>query len=254
MNSTEAAYSYPQDETIDLNNPATFKPTAQGVNIKLILRHASCRSYLIKHVAPTFSFIKTQKKRYVVLVDRMLYTFKNDTPDSYREFFELTKHTHAFVTDQFSGELFCLEISKTSSLDTSRWFLQADDADTMKLWLSRIKNVIAMLNAGETGTFLNDNMNRKESDAYLSNESDMSLSSPRSSSSTTNEYPPYFTSYNSMHSPPPSPYAETGYPRYNPVQGNRPFNGSSYKLSGVLPPQLPPPKTLPPPLPASAYL
>jgi hypothetical protein len=140
------------DSMLDLNDPQTYRPKAHGIHVDVILQQATCSGWLTKHRAPTFSFMKNIKRRYIVLVDRMLYGFKSETPETYREFLELTKNTHAFVTDQFAGELYCIEIKKMGCDDASSWFLQADDAESMKLWLDRIKRTIAWLRTGTSGT------------------------------------------------------------------------------------------------------
>lgn len=154
---------------LNLNDPSTYRPRPDGTQVDLIFVQATCAGWLKKHRAPTFSFMKSTKRRYIVLVDRMLYAFKSEKPDNYREFLELTKNTHVFVTDQFAGELYCIEIKKMGHCDdSSSWFLQADNAESMKLWLDRIKRTIVLLRAGHYNTITKDTLTNvtTEEDEY----------------------------------------------------------------------------------------
>ncbi|KAI8074165.1 hypothetical protein BC940DRAFT_290205 [Gongronella butleri] len=119
-----------------------FRPTATGCIVKFVWQHATMRGFMTKHIPPTFSFTKTRKRRYFVLADRYLYVFKSDQPAArYREFLVLTPDTQVFVTDAMNGVLYCLEVRKPG-IESNPWFLQADDAESMKLWLERIKKTI----------------------------------------------------------------------------------------------------------------
>jgi hypothetical protein len=158
--------------------------------------------------------MKSQKKRYVVLVDRLLYTFKSETPDSYREFLEINKNTHAFATDQFSG-LYCIEIKKVSPNETVSWYLQAEDAETMKLWLSKIRSTIVWLASDEKGAYTKETIRKK------------SIASSVATTTSSSEAKSDYLGNNHHHRP--------------------------YRVPSVLPPQLPPPKNLPPPIPSENY-
>ncbi|KAI8642920.1 hypothetical protein BD408DRAFT_415849 [Parasitella parasitica] len=285
------------DSMLDLSDPQTYRPKLHGIHVDAILQQATCSGWLNKHRAPTFSFMKNIKRRYVVLVDRMLYAFKLETPDTYREFLELTKNTHAFVTDQFAGELFCIEIRKVGPDDTCSWFLQADDAESMKLWLNRIKKTVALLRAGtsDNTTITEESLatittedeeyariahNVKKQVIYsspASSQSNVSLSDsnswPHSLSSsfiTTSINPVQpITHSNNMENESILSFASSDYssildinPSFNSSRKSslrvaRPSLSSSstnYSLPAVLPPQLPPPKSQPPPIPSYAFL
>ncbi|KAF7728758.1 hypothetical protein EC973_005596 [Apophysomyces ossiformis] len=136
----------------NLDDPALFRPRPSGINTPLIWQHCTMKGWLTKHIPPTFSFTKTKKKRFIILADRMLYTFKTDhQTGQFREFMELTKSTNVFVTDQFAGVPYCIEIRKPSE-ETIHWYLQAPDAETMKLWLERLKKTIYWLRENHAGT------------------------------------------------------------------------------------------------------
>ncbi|CAO3651779.1 unnamed protein product [Mucor fragilis] len=282
------------DSMLDLNDPATFRPKAHGIHVDVILQQATCSSWLTKHVAPTFSFMKSTKRRYVVLVDRLLYAFKSETPDTYREFFELTKDTHAFVTDQFAGQLYCIEIKKMGQLEAYSWFLQADDAESMKLWLDRIKRTIAWLRNGTSGTITKGSLTKitTEDEEYsriannarqaiysspTSSQSNVSLSDSNSWSHSLNS--PFIATATTI-APTPTQFINTNFiendsvlsfssSEYSPMEQNSGFSGSrksSLRLARPnvssqsnytimpIPAQLPPPKSQPPPIPSYAYL
>lgn len=222
---------------IDLNDPLTFKPTSNGIiHVDIILKYAKCSGWIIKHRAPTFSFMKHSKKRYIVLVDRMLYSFKSSTPDTYKEFFEITKNTQAFATDKFAGELYCIEIRKMGLDDSNSWYLQAENSESMKMWLDNIKQTIAWIQRNDgNGTNLaygkSSLLPTAEQDEYNSR-----TSSIASSHSTLSD----FTNLTRHSSLSKRPYLSS--------------SSSSQSMPIIIPPQLPPPKTQPPPIPSYAYL
>lgn len=255
-----------KEHELDLNDPSTYRPRADGIHVRIILQQAILTGWLTKHRAPTFSFMKNIKKRYVVLVDRMLYTFKSETAETYREFLELTINTNAFVTDQFSGALYCIEIKK-KGVDES-WFLQADNAETMKIWLDRIKRTISLLREGHPNTITKESLStiKTEEEEYsLASHSKRNLSiSSKSSSSDSNSIsfplPPtqhynYESSISSFQSI--SEYSSIDTPttrRQSSLTRHNNNNTRSSSLPSVLPPQLPPPKSELPPIPSYAYL
>ncbi|PHZ09433.1 uncharacterized protein RHIMIDRAFT_262722 [Rhizopus microsporus ATCC 52813] len=227
-------YKVENTSQLDLDDPSTYKPRSNGIYIDVIFQQAICSGWLTKHKAPTFAFMKSVKKRFIVLVDRMLYAFKSETPNTYREFFEITKDTHAYVTDHISGVPYCIEIRKMGYDDyssNSSWYLQAEDVETMKKWLSHIKHVIICLRE-EKDT--NKTITRERLRAVNTEEEEFSRLSTRvindNSTSSTDSSSVDTTDYMSRK--------------------------SSLKINtGNLPPQLPPPKSLPPPTPSSySYL
>ncbi|KAI8059381.1 uncharacterized protein B0P05DRAFT_558408 [Gilbertella persicaria] len=279
------------ESMLDINDPKTFRPRPSGIHVNLILQHANCTGWLTKHRAPTFSFIKTIKKRYVVLVDRFLYSFKTETPETYREFLELTKNTHAFATDKFTGALFCIEIKKMGHEDSSSWFLQVEDAESMKMWLDKIKRTIALIRADHATTITSRDLSHitTEEQEYsliaarpsisTSSQSNISLEQPENDSIWLQSS--HSSSIGQAISQPSSPILSSpineneslySYPSsvgfsseysierqhsYDPPRRHsslRTSNHSNSHIPAVLPPQLPPPKTQPPPIPSYAYL
>ena len=253
-------YLKPKLSELDINDPATYRPRADGIHVNVILQQATLTGWLTKHRAPTFSFIKNIKRRFVVLVDRMLYTFKSEQAETYREFLELTVNTNAFVTDQFPGALFCIEIKK-KGVDES-WILQADDAETMKLWLDRIKRTISWLRAGhhQHCTITKDSLseivteeqeysmiaaNAKKQHFFESspNSSASSVAYPMPSSPTTYENDSIYSFSSTEYSLDSS--TTTTARRHSSLRT------SSRPLPNILPPQLPPPKFQLPPIPSS---
>ncbi|KAI9495235.1 hypothetical protein BDB00DRAFT_760502 [Zychaea mexicana] len=249
-----------KQQTLNLNfdDPASFRPLAMGKHPNLLWPHATRQGWMTKHMPPAFSFTKTRHRRYVLLVDRLIYTFKTDTPKhDFREFFELTQNTNIFVTDQFPSVLYCLEIQRME--DGRTWYLQAEDANDMKRWMDRLKRTIQWLR-------LEDVSSSDSASSYCDNNN----SNDRKR----------FSAY-SYHTPPPPP------PQHPPPSGPPPPIPAAYhysaerqisvehmttsaaaaasaalvsptaantrrpsRLPDVLPPQLPPPTcTLPSPPP-----
>lgn len=135
---------------IDFEDPASYRPLAMGAHAALLWPHAIMQGWMTKHMPPAFSFMKTRHRRYVLLLDRMLYTFKTDKCDNdFREFFELSPHTNVFVTDQFPSILYCIEIQRKE--DGRTWYLEADNTDDLKLWLDRLKKTINWLKQKQPG-------------------------------------------------------------------------------------------------------
>ncbi|OBZ84619.1 hypothetical protein A0J61_07333 [Choanephora cucurbitarum] len=277
-----------REDMLDTNNPETFMPRPNGTHINLILQHANHVDWMTKHRVPGFSLMKSAKKRYIVLVDRILYAFKTETPTQYRSFFILTKDTYAFATDKFAP--FCIEIRKTDT--STSWFLQAESADMMKTWLDKIKRTIGLIRQEHNTLITNYQLTQvtTEEEAYAmalgKQPSSASLKSYQSSLST--ERRPSFTSstfssfipdalvyqpstpvslshpdeHESLSSYPSSPGLSTRYF----AEGNRSCElpkrqvpsmskfASTSTLPAILPPQLPPPRTQPPPIPSDCNI
>lgn len=190
--------------SIDINDPAIYKPSSNGIHLDIIFQQAICSGWLTKHRAPNFAFMKSTKRRYVVLVDRMLYSFKSERPTTYREFFEITKDTHAYVTEGY-----CIEIKKKGYDDlNSIWQLQADNVESMKLWLSRIKRVIDLLKNNDNSRAILkyemiDTTRKNSTRSFSSTSSNHSLSRTNSLLSLPPQLPPP----KSLPPPIPSSYA-----------------------------------------------
>ncbi|ORZ01208.1 hypothetical protein BCR43DRAFT_486549 [Syncephalastrum racemosum] len=153
-------FAYPDDNDLlppcgtrppaDMQDIGLYKPLGNGAR-PCVWSYNTMRGWLTRHVPPSYSFTKTSKTRYVILADRMLYTFKSDKPGSATcGFLELTKSTSVFATDYFSGMLYCIEIRRRGE-QFSSWYLQAEDADTMKIWLERLKKTVYWLRSEQPG-------------------------------------------------------------------------------------------------------
>lgn len=258
---------------LDIHDPISYRPRANGTNLNLIFQQAIHSGWMTKHKAPTFSFMKNVKPRFIVLVDRMLYSFKSETPEVYREFFELTPTTNAYVTDQMSGVLFCIEIKKKGQDDS--WYLQAEDAESMKVWLDRIKRTISCLRSTSTGIITRSDLLNitTEEEEYTLVANSRLYESPVSSKSELSLLDT-ITGYHQsqqQQSQPDSPVSSIIYENESvpglsdyslePQRSSQRISTTSsttrstYSLSTVPPPQLPPPKTQPPPIPSyAAYL
>ena len=155
----------------EIEDPALFRPSYGGVNITAVWQNCTMRGWMAKHIPPSYSFTKTKKQRYVILADRMLYTFKTDKPTAhYREFFQLTKDTSVFVTDFIAGAMFCIEVTKMAG-EKKSWYLQCQSADHMKLWLDRLKKTVAWLRDVGEGVVTNRDLAKiqTEHDALVNN-------------------------------------------------------------------------------------
>lgn len=138
--------------TLDLNDPTTYRPQTMETHAAALWPYAVLGGWMTKHMPPAFSFTKTRHRRYVLLLDRHIYTFKTDSPKSdFREYFQLTANTDVFATDQFPGVLYCLEIARKE--DGRTWYLQADDAEDMKTWMDRFRKAIKWLRLEQPGVF-----------------------------------------------------------------------------------------------------
>lgn len=140
----------PANAHVDLDDPQVYRPLSFEHHAGVLWPLATIQGYATKHMPQAFSFTKTRKRRYVLLLDRMLYTFKNDVPKAdFREFFELTKTTNVVVTDQFPGVSYLLEIHRQE--DGRTWYLQLDDVESMKAWLDRLKKTVQWLRSDLPG-------------------------------------------------------------------------------------------------------
>lgn len=197
--------------TLDLNDPTTFRPQTMETHAAALWPYAVLGGWMTKHMPPAFSFTKTRHRRYVLLLDRHIYTFKTDSPKSdFREYFQLTANTDVFATDQFPGVLYCLEIARKE--DGRTWYLQADDAEDMKTWMDRFRKAIKWLRLEQPGVFTISQL----------------LEMDRRSSESSNNI---FDTTTTSSSPPPTWRQRQPLPR-------------------DLPPQRPPPTRRPPPPPS----
>ncbi|KAI9252890.1 hypothetical protein BDA99DRAFT_607711 [Phascolomyces articulosus] len=275
----------PTIEDINFNDPASFRPLAMGKHPQLLWPHATIQGWMTKHMPPAFSFTKTRHRRYVLLLDRIIYTFKNDNPKhDFREFFELTANTNIFVTDQFPSVLYCIEIQRKE--DGRTWYLQAEEGpEELKLWMDKLKRTVQCLKLDEEEhqqLQLQQQQQQQQqhqvNSQYPYQHHPQQQQQPRYhgfiSAVITNERldkvqldsdnPPPTTAQKEQQQYPPKPKkpsvsstssSEASYEKYNSLNSkNRYSTYSNYHLSmAPPPPQQPPPSIPPPPIPQNYY-
>ncbi|KAI9032852.1 hypothetical protein CLU79DRAFT_728364 [Phycomyces nitens] len=230
----EKMYNFPErTSTESRDDPSTYAPHGSSINDKAIWENATMRGWIIKHQPPSFSFTSQKKPRYLILSDRMIYTFKTDqqTPH-FKEFFELTKSTHVFVTDQFTGVPHCLEVRK-SYRESYSWFLQAPDAPTMMLWLERLKKTLFWLRTDPIGTaslevLANINIEENYGQQFIAGNQDLGDTPPLTPGIDESSSWDVHSSNHQSWAP----------------------SAVRCRLPAILPPQPPPPTTRPPPIPS----
>ncbi|KAI8388417.1 uncharacterized protein BYT42DRAFT_559987 [Radiomyces spectabilis] len=234
------------------------------MSVKMALDQAVYQAWMHKYDIPSFAFARSWKRRYFILVDRTVYVFKSSKSTTpVREFFELTDDTLVFVSEEFK-KAYVLELRKP----LQRWYLRCDSVEQMKNWLEAMKKIVACIKLGFQGSISSSMLSsiRLTDDFRLVEDIP-----PRPSIDTTYSYrhsttlpinlnsnsqnvrnrrwqqremndrrcstPPDFALNNSNHKIPKS-----GFKRQSLLH--------IPNWATVLPPQLPPPRSLPPPIPS----
>ncbi|KAI9320481.1 hypothetical protein BX666DRAFT_1908432 [Dichotomocladium elegans] len=256
----------------EISNPAAFRPLYGQVKTEVVWKYYSIKGWMTKHIPPSYSFSKTRKLRYVVLADRMVYTFKTDSPTPfYREFFELTGDTDVFVSNYLSGVMYCIEVSKRDHRERKSWYLQCEDSESMKLWLDRLKKTVSWLRSchgSATSSIVahgtaqqhpqEQDQEQQRSFGINSSSSDSILSAPSSPtflpiSVRRNTHSTDDTDIVSTIDPQDLFYADE-YDKWeppHPIARHAPRRTKSISHCMQLPPQQPPPRFAPPPPPLS---
>ncbi|KAI9499035.1 hypothetical protein BDB00DRAFT_924816 [Zychaea mexicana] len=118
------------------------------MSVKAALENAIYSNYLHKYETPSFAFARSWKRRYVVLVDRIVYVFKSSkSTNPAREHFILTDDTLVFVSEEFQKS-YVVEIRKP----LCKWYLRCESASQMKFWLEAMKKIVACAKLGHTGS------------------------------------------------------------------------------------------------------
>ncbi|KAI9261061.1 hypothetical protein BY458DRAFT_516154 [Sporodiniella umbellata] len=124
------------------------------VAVRYANEHAICSDWLRKYETPTFSFTKSWKSRYVVLMGRMVYVFKTVKPTQpAKENFLLTEDTFVFVTEEFKKG-YVIELRKPKA----KWHLRCSSTDQMKTWLDAMKKIVACIKVGYEGVLTADRL------------------------------------------------------------------------------------------------
>lgn len=238
--------------TFESNEPAQskFHPARRGqVALGLVKPHATKAGWLNNHIPASFGFSKQWKKRFFVLIDSMLFIYKEDSPTlTWRNFMELSKDTIVFVTNEFGNKLYCIEIRKPGQ--ERSWYVQAEGPEDMKMWLSELKSTVRWIKTGkrsteddETASTLSDSMSSL--DISLTRQSSISKTpvQPAPPLDYTFRPPPTTSS-----DPLPSPRLHAIPRQSQPAQSSHVQAQARYKM---MPPPLPPPTTTLPPTPTS---
>ncbi|CAB4420160.1 unnamed protein product [Rhizophagus irregularis] len=62
------------------------------------------------------------------------------------EQFELTSESVVCVSDTFSGKSWVLQVGKSNHSNQKSWYIQADNVDDMKVWLTELKSTVVKCN------------------------------------------------------------------------------------------------------------
>ncbi|CAG8469839.1 13011_t:CDS:2, partial [Ambispora leptoticha] len=121
--------------------PRSSTPSFSGtITVATIRNHISQNGYMARYMYPSFSFSKSWKRRYFALAKGTLYCFKSsDSIAPMIDNFEITANTIVCVTENFSNKPWVLEVSKPGE---KKWYLQADNVEDMKGWLSELKSTV----------------------------------------------------------------------------------------------------------------
>lgn len=213
----------------DAKEQSKFHPAKNGqVPLGVVKSYATRAGWLNNHIPASFGFSKQWKKRYFVLVDSMLFIYKDDNPNQvWRNFMELSKDTIIFVTNEFGNKLYCIEIRKPGQ--ERSWYVQAEGPDDMKVWLNDLKGTVKWIKTG-----------RRDEDDAASTLSDSLSSLDLSVNRHSQQQHPA-----AQPPPPPAPEYTNRPPPPVPSDLRSP---TRYKM---MPPPLPPPTSILPPTPTS---
>jgi hypothetical protein len=217
-----------------------FHPARRGqVALGLVKPSATKAGWLNNHIPASFGFSKQWKKRFFVLVDSMLFIYKDDNSTlTWRNFMELSKDTIVFVTNEFGNKLYCIEIRKPGQ--ERSWYVQADGPEDMKLWLNELKATVRWIKTGKRRSEDDDTMSTM-SDSLSSLDISLTRQNSISKASLVSQAPPPPPDYTSR-PPPPAPSDPLPSPRLHSI----PRQPQQPRYMAIPPPLPPPTGTLPP--------
>lgn len=201
------------------------------MSVKYALEHAINSDWLHKYQQPsTFGFGRSWKRRLFVLVDRIVYIFKTSkATNPAREHFLLTDDTFVFVTEEFKKG-FIIELRKPSC----RWYIRCESVDQMRQWLESMKKIVACIKIGYDGVLSSPIL----SSIRLTDDYRILIPTAHESSKRLNRQS--------------LPTMVTTRPSTPSLLQHRPQRQSLTEIpdwESTLPPQLPPPRSKPPPVP-----
>lgn len=237
------------------------------MSVKMAQDSAVCSNWLHKYESPTFAFARSWKRRYIVLTDNIVYVFKTNAKSTApaRAHFLLTDDTLIFVTEDFNSsnkknqqqqQSCVIEIRKP----LCKWYLRCESIDQMKTWLEAMKKVVACLKLGYNGALtaslldsliLTDDarlLKTKKTDALHHQEQHFLQQHQQQRSRLSQQFSEAQPSqYRTKRSSTPAiPLSTT-----TPTTKKRQSLAQIPHWEKMLPPQMPPPTSLPPPPPSS---
>ncbi|CAB4387679.1 unnamed protein product [Rhizophagus irregularis] len=139
-------------DDIDLNRRSPSMYIDRGsiesqITVASIRKNVICKGFLTKHTNTHFKSWKSWKRRYFILAKNTLYCFKSsDNSSPLLEQFELTSESVVCVSDTFSGKSWVLQVGKSNHSNQKSWYIQADNVDDMKVWLTELKSTVVKCN------------------------------------------------------------------------------------------------------------
>ncbi|KAI8070296.1 hypothetical protein BDF21DRAFT_454395 [Thamnidium elegans] len=197
------------------------------MSVKYALEHAINSDWLHKYEQPsTFGFGRSWKRRLFVLVDRIVYIFKTSKPTNpAREHFLLTNDTFVFVTEEFKKG-FIIELRKP----LCKWYIRCESVNQMRQWLESMKKIVACIKIGYDGVLSSPIL----SSIRLTDDYRILIPTAHENSKRLNRQ---------------------SLPAMVTTRSSTPFRPQRQSLAEIpdwestLPPQLPPPRSKPPPVP-----
>ncbi|KAI7868231.1 hypothetical protein BDF14DRAFT_1881025 [Spinellus fusiger] len=242
-------------------------PSPWSIDVKTASEQALCSDWLQRHAPSLFTFVRSWKRRYTVLLHHTVYVFKSNKPTALaQDHFVLTEDTFVFVSEEFKKG-YVLELRKP----LCKWFLRCESVAEMKCWLEAMKKVVAFIKLGYQGIVTVPLLNHFQlaDDHRLlvakTASQDMSehLQQHRSPSVRTSlinfqENPldshgsPKRLSLKDCHYRRSVPLSLMALPSPTLPSVRQSVSPPTPRWEGALPPQLPPPQSIPPPVPQSS--
>lgn len=117
------------------------------ITVASIRKNVICKGFLAKHTNTHFKSWKSWKRRYFILAKNTLYCFKSsDNNSPLLELFELTSESVVCVSDSFNGKSWVLQVGKSNHSNQKSWYIQADNVEDMKFWLTELKSTVVKCN------------------------------------------------------------------------------------------------------------
>ncbi|GES90430.1 hypothetical protein GLOIN_2v1605194 [Rhizophagus clarus] len=117
------------------------------MTVASIRKNVIYKGFLAKHTNTHFKSWKSWKRRFFILAKNTLYCFKSsDLNSPLLDQFELTSDSVVCVSDAFNGKSWVLQVSKSNHSNQKSWYIQADNVDDMKVWLTELKSTVVKCN------------------------------------------------------------------------------------------------------------